>query len=102
MELPLKDHEWGTFDVAYCRFLLEHLPDPVSAVSQMVKSVRPGGRVFLADDDHDYFHPWPEPEGFHPLWQAYVRSYEHLGNDPYIGRRLVLLLRIHFTTAHIK
>ncbi len=91
--LPLKDHEWGTFDVAYCRFLLEHLPDHVSAVSQMVKAVRPGGRVFLADDDHGYFHPWPEPAGFHPLWQAYVRSYEYLGNDPYIGRRLVLILR---------
>ena len=93
LELPLKDHEWGTFDVAHCRFLLEHLQDPVSAISQMVKTVRPGGRVFLADDDHDYFHPWPEPAGFDALWQAYVSSYERLGNDPYIGRRLVLLLR---------
>ena len=93
LELPLKDHEWGSFDVAHCRFLLEHLPDPVSAISQMVKAVRPGGRVFLADDDHDYFHPWPEPAGFQALWQAYIRSYECLGNDPYIGRRLVLLLR---------
>jgi len=93
LALPLKDHEWGTFDVAYCRFLLEHLADPVSAVAQMAKAVRPGGRVFLADDDHDYFHPWPEPEGFEPLWQAYVASYERLGNDPYIGRRLVLVLR---------
>ena len=93
LALPLKDDEWGTFDVAHCRFLLEHLQDPATAISQMVKAVRPGGRVFLADDDHDYFHPWPEPTGFHALWQAYVRSYERLGNDPYIGRQLVLLLR---------
>ena len=93
LELPLKDSEWGTFDLAHCRFLLEHLPNPLTAVRQMMKAVRPGGRVFVIDDDHEYFHPWPEPEGFLPLWQAYVRSYEHLGNDPYIGRQLVLLLR---------
>lgn len=93
LELPLKDQELGTFDIAYCRFLLEHLQDPARAVSQMVKGVRPGGRIFLADDDHDYFHPWPEPGGFRSLWQAYVHSYRLLGNDPHIGRRLVLLLR---------
>ena len=83
MELPLKDHEWESFDVAHCRFLLEHLPDPEGAVAQMVKAVRPGGRVFVIDDDHDYFHPWPEPAGFPALWQAYVRSYERLGNEPF-------------------
>jgi hypothetical protein len=26
------------------------------------------------------------------LWHAYQRSYEHLGNDPAVGRRLVSLL----------
>ena len=93
MELPLDEHEWQSFDVAHCRFLLEHLPNPKGAVAQMVKAVRPGGRVVVIDDDHDYFHPWPEPAGFPALWQAYVHSYERLGNDPYIGRRLVLVLR---------
>ena len=27
-----------------------------------------------------------------PLWQAYIRTYDRLGNDPYVGRRLVGLL----------
>jgi hypothetical protein len=26
------------------------------------------------------------------LWQAYIRTYDRLGNDPYVGRRLVGLL----------
>ena len=30
--------------------------------------------------------------GFTPLMHAYVRSYDRLGNDPFIGRRLVSLL----------
>src|SRR5438445_5362421 len=49
---PLADAEWGTFDLAHTRFLLEHLPDPLAAVRGMVRAVRPGGRVVLQDDDH--------------------------------------------------
>jgi len=26
------------------------------------------------------------------LWHAYIRSYDRLGNDPFVGRRLVWLL----------
>lgn len=90
--LPLRDEEWGTFDVAHTRFLLEHLRDPLPAVQAMVRSVRPGGRIVLEDDDHDLLRLWPEPPGFADLWHAYQRSYEYLGNDPAIGRRLVALL----------
>ena len=91
-ELPLSEREWGTFDLAHARFLLEHVPRPTEVIASMVRSVRPGGRVFVADDDHDSFRPWPEPPGFQLLWQAYIHSYEKLGNDPYVGRRLVSLL----------
>ncbi|MEX3010906.1 methyltransferase domain-containing protein [Hoeflea sp. TYP-13] len=93
LELPLSGSEWGTFDVAHARFLLEHVPRPALVIAQMVRSVRPGGRVIVFDDDHDDFRPWPEPPGFQALWQAYVRSYDRLGSDPYVGRRLVSLLR---------
>ncbi|MEO1159006.1 MAG: methyltransferase domain-containing protein [Pseudomonadota bacterium] len=93
LELPLTGSELGSFDLAHARFLLEHVPRPARVIAQMVRSVRPGGRVFVSDDDHDNFRPWPEPVGFQTLWQAYVRSYERLGNDPYVGRRLVSLLR---------
>src|SRR5581483_693822 len=59
---------------------------------QMMQAVRPGGRVILADDDHEVLRVWPEPPGFMALWQAYVRTYDRLGNDPFVGRRLVQLL----------
>lgn len=90
--LPLADDEWGTFDVAHARFLLEHVPDPLAVVRGMVRAVRVGGRVVLEDDDHDVIRLWPEPAGFAPLWKAYVRVYERLGDDPYVGRHLVSLL----------
>src|SRR5207244_9620823 len=53
---------------------------------------RPGGRIVLEDDDHAVLRLWPEPLGFGPLWEAYQRSYDRLGNDPFVGRRLVSLL----------
>lgn len=84
--------EWGSFDVAHARFVLEHVSDPLAVVRNMVRAVRPGGRVILADDDHDLIRLWPEPPGFSELWRAYIRTYDRNGMDPFVGRRLVSLL----------
>ncbi|TMA29044.1 MAG: methyltransferase domain-containing protein [Deltaproteobacteria bacterium] len=89
---PLRPEEWGSFDVAHARFLLEHVRDPAAVVRQMVRAVRPSGRVVLQDDDHDVLRCHPEPPGFAALWRAYQRTYDRLGCDPYVGRRLVSLL----------
>ena len=58
----------------------------------MVRAVRPGGRIILADDDYDVMRLWPEPPGLAPVWHAYQRTYDRHGNDPIVGRRLVQLL----------
>lgn len=91
-DLPLADEEWGRFDIAHARFVLEHVRDPQAVVSAMVRAVRPGGRVVLEDDDHDLLRLWPEAPGFARLWRAYVHTYDRLGNDPYVGRRLAAML----------
>jgi SAM-dependent methyltransferase len=92
LALPLAPEEWGTFDVAHTRFLLEHVPDPLAVVKAMVKAVHRGGRIVLEDDDHDILRLWPEPPGFQALWSLYTRTYDRNGNDPFVGRRLVSLL----------
>lgn len=89
---PLEPDEWGTFDIAHARYVLEHVPDPLAVVRTMVRAVRPGGRVVIEDDDHDVFRFWPEPAGAVALWQAYQRTFDRNGNDPIVGRRLVSLL----------
>ena len=88
----LPDREWGTYDVAHARFVLEHVPDPLGVVKNMIRAVKPGGRIILADDDHDVLRLWPEPPGVNELWRAYMRTYDRNGNDPYVGRRLVALM----------
>jgi len=91
-QLPLKDNEWGTFDVVHTRFVLEHVPDPLNVVKSMVRAVKKGGRIILADDDHDVLRIHPDVPGFSDLWDAYMQTYRTLGNDPVIGRKLVALL----------
>ncbi|UCH85431.1 MAG: methyltransferase domain-containing protein [Candidatus Latescibacterota bacterium] len=90
--LPLRDDEWGTFDIAHARFLLEHVPDPLAVVRSMVGAVKIGGRVVLEDDDHDVMRLWPELPVADRLWRTYADTYRRVGNDPFVGRRLVALL----------
>ncbi len=92
MDLDLPKSEWETYDLAHARFVLEHVPDPLRVVRTMVRAVRPGGRIILADDDHDVLRLFPEPAGWSETWRAYMRTYDRHGNDPFIGRRLVALM----------
>jgi ubiquinone/menaquinone biosynthesis C-methylase UbiE len=89
---PLRDDEWGTFDLVHTRFVLEHVRDPLAVVRQMARAARPGGRIVLADDDHEILRLHPELPGFDEIWRAYYNSYRAIGNDPLIGRRLPQLL----------
>jgi SAM-dependent methyltransferase len=91
-KLPLRQGEWGGFDVVHTRFLLEHVNDPLSVVRAMVKAARPGGRIILADDDHEVLRLHPRVPGLVPLWEAYMAAYDRAGKDPLIGRKLVELL----------
>lgn len=91
--LPLPEEEWESYDIVFIRFLLEHLNKPALALEQAYKALRPGGRVFLIDDDHANFHIAPPVGGFEILWPAYCKVYQMAGNDPYVGRRLVTLLK---------
>jgi SAM-dependent methyltransferase len=92
LAMPLGPSEWGSFAIAHTRFLLEHVPAPQEVVNAMARAVRPGGRVVLEDDDHEALRLWPEPPGVDAVWRAYIRTYDRLGNDPFVGRRLVELL----------
>lgn len=95
---PLRDDEWGSFDIAHARFILEHVPHPLAVVRNMQRAVRPGGRIMLADDDHEVLRLWPPVPEFDGAWRAYQQTYTASGNDPIIGRRLVELLHAAGTT----
>ena len=55
--IPVPD---GSFDVAVCLQVLEHVPDPAAAVRELRRVVRPGGRVLLSTHGIYPFHPNPD------------------------------------------
>lgn len=78
-DIPLTEHERGRVDLADARFLLERAPDPAVVVAAMVEALMAGGRVVLADDDHEIMRFGPEPEGAAAAWRADYQRYRSLG-----------------------
>ena len=56
--LPVRD---GGADVAFCSNVLEHVPDPMGLIEEMIRATRPGGLVYLS------FTNWYSPWGGHEM-----------------------------------
>jgi ubiquinone/menaquinone biosynthesis C-methylase UbiE len=78
----------GAFDVAYCRFLLTHLRDPLTAVREIRKALRPGGLLMTVDIDCRGYFTCPETEGQKRFLHLYTEAVRRRGGDPDIGPRL--------------
>jgi SAM-dependent methyltransferase len=83
----------GTFDAVIARFLLQHLPDPAGAVSELVRVTRPGGVVCVIDVDDGLCVRFPDPpEPVRLLEEAYQRAQRDRGGDRSIGRKVAGML----------
>jgi ubiquinone/menaquinone biosynthesis C-methylase UbiE len=73
--------EGDSFDVVYCRYLLEHVADPAAVLREMRRVLRPGGRVFVLENDISVNRFDPPCPVFHKLWQAFITLQSRLGGD---------------------
>ena len=85
-ELPF---EGGSFDVVHAHQVLQHLPDPVRALSQFRRVTRPGGIVAVRDSDYEGFRWWPEQPSLDRWLEIYLRAARANGGTPDAGRRLL-------------
>lgn len=82
-----------SFDFALTRLVLEHLPDPVPAVREVVRILRPGGRAAFVDNDFEmHIMTSPPVDSLGELYEAYCRARIAEGGNPRIGRELPMVL----------
>lgn len=83
--LPYKDK---SFDLVYARLVFMHLTDPVAAIDELQRVLKPGGTLLIEDADRDCMFFEPSPATFPPFWRKVQEGQRRLGGDPNIGRKL--------------
>lgn len=81
----------GRFDLVFCRFLLEYLPDKQLAVREMARVCSEGGKVVLQDLDGQLLWHFPEDRELQETTERVVNYLETTGFDPFVGRKLYSL-----------
>src|SRR3990170_1178631 len=69
LSLPLPD---ASVDAVFANMYLHHCPNPLSSITEMVRILRPGGRLILTDMDA-HTHEWMK-EGMSDLWLGFERD----------------------------
>jgi ubiquinone/menaquinone biosynthesis C-methylase UbiE len=90
--LPSTGLPEATFDLVWCHLVLEHLRDPEAAVRELVRVVKPGGRVVVCDVDGNGLLNWPQPALVDDGVARVLAALEAAGVDLYVGRKLHHLL----------
>jgi ubiquinone/menaquinone biosynthesis C-methylase UbiE len=82
------DAEIKDFELAYLRFVLQHLKCPVEALLNAKKTLRPGGTLCVVDIDDDKSQLHPTPEAFKSFTQRAIKCQAAIGGDRNIGSKL--------------
>jgi SAM-dependent methyltransferase len=80
--------ESGSFDLVFCRFLMEYLPDKPRALQEMARVSRSGGKILLQDLDGQLVWHSPEDPGLQQTIERVVSRLATTGFDPFVGRKL--------------
>lgn len=89
-DLPFADE---SFDLVYCRYLLEHVAAPERVLAEMRRVTRSSGRVAAMENDISLVRLDPPCPAFDMVWSAFAEYQRQLGGDGLIGRRLYRLFR---------
>lgn len=84
-------HESAAYDVAYARFVLQHLSQPVQMLRQMWEAVRPGGVMIVEDADFDGWTCHPPSSGLDFFTRTYAEVIRRSGGDHSRARKLYAL-----------
>jgi SAM-dependent methyltransferase len=78
----------ASIDFVYGRLLLQHLPEPIKALKEIAKVLKPGGQVCLVDVADGWFTLNPEPPAFTELRERLGTIQASQGGDSQVGYKL--------------
>lgn len=87
--LPFEDE---SFDHVFICFVLEHLAEPVRALSCLRRVLRSGGSITVIEGDHGSWYCHPQTPEASRTVQCLIEIQARLGGDSLIGRRVYPLL----------
>jgi SAM-dependent methyltransferase len=79
----------GSFDIVHAHQVLQHLADPVAALKEMRRVVRPGGIVAARDADYGSFTWYPDDRRLLKWLDLYRTIARGNGGEPDTGRHLL-------------
>ena len=88
-DLPFAE---ASFEHVFVCFVLEHLSDPVAALTCLKKLVKPGGTITVIEGDHGSVCFYPESPTAHKAIDCQILLQARTGGNACVGRELYPLL----------
>lgn len=78
----------SSFDIVHAHQVIQHVENPVLALREMARVVKPGGYVAVRDADYEGFFWFPGSEHLARWRELYLEAARANGGEPSAGRRL--------------
>ena len=83
-------------DLLFSRFVFEYLKEPATVFRQYMRILRPGGKLVLADLDHNMMNHYPIKPLLQERLEKLMSVFQEMKLfDPYAGRKLYQLFYTH-------
>ncbi len=89
-ELPFPE---DSFDAVFAHTVLQHLSDPIAALEEMRRVLKPGGIVGIREEDWGSHLLAPHLPLVEETFELYFKYWQHNGGDPYLPRGYREILR---------
>lgn len=103
MDATQMDFNSNEFDGAFLCWVLEHIPEPKLALSEVRRVLTPGSKLYITEVLNSSFFLDPYSPNVWKYWMAFNDfQYENAG-DPFVGAKLGnFLLELGFKNIHTK